>query len=194
MESCVFSNIGWLNKDTSLNTAKFASIPGVADKVTQCLSAAPAVTRSTEWQGGGRRRKKQDKNRRGRSKKQGKGRSARRGGGRGAKGKLGKKKERREKRKGGKGTGRRGQGRGRNARETESSSLDVPDIAMLRPEQVSQRETKRMGRKKKEDSVRKEQRKKEKEEKKILKSISLEKFPSEETIDQLWCIRYDNNI
>ena len=65
---------------------------------------------------------------------------------------------------------------------------------MLRPEQVSQRETKRVGRKKKEDSVRKEQRKKKKEEKKILKSISLEKFPSEETIDQLWCIRYDNDI
>ena len=170
MESCVFSNIGWLNKDTIINTAKFTSIPGVADKVAQCVS-----TRSTEWQEGGRR-KKQDKNRRGRSKKQGKGRSARRGGGRGAKGKVGKKKERREKRKGGKKTERRGQRRRGTPRETESSSL------------------RRKGRKNKEDRDRKEQRKKKKEEKKILKSISLEKFLSEETIEQLWCIRYDNNI
>merc|ERR1711936_1406586 len=77
MESCVFSNIGWLNKDTSINTAKFASIPGVADKVTQCVSTsssrrggAPAVTRSSGGQGN-RRRTKERKNKRRESNKRG---------------------------------------------------------------------------------------------------------------------------
>merc|ERR550532_3125917 len=93
-----------------------------------------------------------------------------------------------KKRKGGKTTGRRGQGTRRNPREAESSSLDVPDGAMIRPEQT--REERREGRK---NNNRREKKKKKQEVKKILKSISLDKFPSEETIDQLWCIRYAVN-
>merc|ERR1739845_18998 len=38
VEGCVFSNIGWLNKDTSINVAKFEPIPGISDQVTQCMS------------------------------------------------------------------------------------------------------------------------------------------------------------
>merc|ERR1711953_841388 len=224
MESCVFSNIGWLNKDTSLNTAKFASIPGVADKVAQCVSssssrregAAPAVTRRTRGQENRRRINKQNNNRRGRSNKRGTRRSARRGGRTGANGKTGKRKGRgamrlgrdgrrtikggketaiqgKRKRKGGNRTGRRGQGTRRNPREAESSSLDVPDGAMIRPEQVRQRQTREERREGRKNNNRREKKKKKQEVKKILKSISLDKFPSEETIDQLWCIRYAVN-
>ena len=93
------------------------------------------------------------------------------------------------KRKGGNRTGRRGQGTRRNPREAESSSLDVPDGAMIRPEQVRQRQTREERREGRKNNNRREKKKKKQEVKKILKSISLDKFPSEETIDQLWCIR-----
>jgi len=224
MESCVFSNIGWLNKDTSLNTAKFASIPGVADKVAQCVSTSSSRrggARSTRGQGRGtrqenrRRTKKQSKNRRGRSNKRGTRRGARRGGGARTNGKSEKRKGRgamrlgrdgRRTSKGGKKMakqgrkrrrektkGRRRQGTRRNPREAESSSLDVPGGAMIRPEQVRQRQTREERREGRKNNNRREKKKKKQEEKKILKSISLDKFPSEETIDQLWCIRYAVN-
>ena len=93
-----------------------------------------------------------------------------------------------KKRKGWKTKGKRGQGR-RKPREAESSSLDVPDGAMIRPEQVRQRQTREERREGRKNNNRREKKKKKKEVKKILKSISLDKFPSEETIDQLWCIR-----
>ena len=51
-ESCVYKNIGWLEKDTSVNVSKLSSIPGIADQLTQCMSSDRSAIKSLTRAGG----------------------------------------------------------------------------------------------------------------------------------------------
>ena len=51
-ESCVYKNIGWLERDTSVNVSKLSSIPGIADQLTQCVSSDRSAIKSLTRTGG----------------------------------------------------------------------------------------------------------------------------------------------
>jgi len=212
-EACLYTNIGWLERDASVNVSKLGAVSGIADQLTGCVSsdrvAGKSLARSggrprmtgrrggqREGQGAAGKRREQGKAGKGKKTGRGSGREARREARRGGERKGGK-------RKGGKKSSRRVPGRRRNPREAESSSLDVAESAMLRPEPRAWLIQPRGGgdanldtRKKKDDDKEKnknknkeEKKKKKKEERKILRNIPLDKLPSDETMSQLWCIR-----
>ena len=208
VESCVYRNIGWLNTDTSINVKKFESIDGISEQVAQCMDRKKKRSGSltTGSSGGSKRisnKKRSSKQRSSKNRKPKKGKNRVRG----RKGRKGKNVSERKQRKGER--KRKGQRKVRRLpREAtsfqEDKMLDLRGIRTLRPEPRGltglrePREVKRSRKsssrepnntEKKKNDKKTEKKKKKKEEKKILKSIPLNKIPSEETFDQLWCLR-----
>jgi len=161
IEACEYSKLGWLQQNTSINVGKLDSISGISDKVKQCISPEKKKGKLTRTAKRGGPLKDQKTGKRSPNKKKGKGFRSRK-----ASNKGGKARRRNNRKRKPRGASRETEGQRRRMRSMRKNG-DKTD--------------------KKE---KKEKKKKKREEKKILKSIQLDSVPSEETLDQLQCVRH----